>query len=76
MAASTLLIDILNPQRIILGGFYPHCRKLLEPSMNESLFREALPHSLAACSILPAELGATIGSYGAIAFALHAANRI
>jgi glucokinase len=39
--------------------------------MHESLAREALPHSLAACRIVPAELGETIGSHGAIAIALN-----
>jgi glucokinase len=69
--ALALIIDTLNPERIILGGFYPHCRELFEPAMRESLAREALPHSLAACRILPAELGETIGSHGAIAIALQ-----
>ncbi|MDI1336610.1 MAG: ROK family protein [Lacunisphaera sp.] len=70
--ALALIIDTLNPERIVLGGFYPPCRQLLEPAMRQSLAREALPHSLAACRILPAELGETIGSHGAIAIALQA----
>jgi glucokinase len=74
--ALAVIIDTLNPERIILGGFYPHCRELFAPSMTEALTREALPHSLAACRILPAELGETIGSHGAIAVALHAIQKI
>ena len=74
--ALAVIIDMLNPERIILGGFYPHCRELFAPSMTEALTREALPHSLAACRILPAELGETIGSHGAIAVALHAIQKI
>jgi glucokinase len=74
--ALAVIIDTLNPERIILGGFYPHCRELFAPSMTEALKREALPHSLAACRILPAELGETIGSHGAIAVALHALQKI
>jgi len=73
--ALALMIDMLNPERIVIGGFYPRCRDLLDPAMRESLEREALPHSLAACRILPAELGETIGSHGAIATALHARSR-
>jgi len=72
--ALAIIIDTLNPERIILGGFYPHCHKLLDPAMRASLEREALPHSLAACRILPAELGETIGSHGAIAIALQAGD--
>ena len=70
--ALAVIIDLFNPERIVIGGFYPHCRELLDPPMNDSLGREALPHSRAACQILPAELGETIGSHGAIAIALQA----
>lgn len=69
--ALAIIIDTLNPERIVLGGFYPHCHELLAPAMRAALAREALPHSLAACRILPAELGETIGSHGAIAISLQ-----
>ncbi len=68
--ALAILIDLLNPERIVLGGFFPLCRDLLEPSMDQSLDREALAIPRKACRILPAELGETIGSHGAIAAAL------
>jgi glucokinase len=67
-----VLIDLFNPERIVLGGFFPRCRELLEPHLHPVLRREALPVPLAACQIVPAELGETIGSHGAIAAALHA----
>ncbi len=70
--ALAILIDTLNPERIVLGGFYPHCRDLFEAPLRAALDREALSHAAAACRILPAELGETIGSHGAIAIALQA----
>jgi glucokinase len=69
--ALAILIDVLNPERIVVGGHFPKTRDLLEPAMRESLAKEALPHSLKACAIVPAELGDTIGSHGAIAIALN-----
>ena len=69
--ALAILIDTLNPERIVVGGFFPKVRDLLEPAMHMKLASECLPHSLAACRIVPAELGETIGSHGAIAVALH-----
>jgi len=69
--ALALIIDTLNPECIVLGGFYPHCENLLAGPMRQALSREALPSALAACRILPAELGPTIGSHGALAVALY-----
>ena len=70
-----ILIDVLNPEVIVIGGIFPRCGSLLRPAMTEALEREALPHALAACRIVPAELGEQIGSYAAIAAALHEAPR-
>ena len=72
--ALALLVDILNPERIVIGGIFPRCGHLLRPSMEEALSREALPVPLAACAIVPAELGETIGSHGAISAALYGAG--
>ncbi len=66
-----LLIDVFNPERIVIGGLYPRCEDLLGPAMRAALEREALPGPRAACAIVPAALGETIGSHGAIAAALH-----
>lgn len=67
-----VLIDLFNPERIVLGGYFPRCGDLLLSSLRASLQREALPGPVARCSILPAELGETIGSHGAIAVAMYA----
>ncbi len=69
--ALAILMDLFNPERIVIGGFYPLCRDLLDCPLQEALAREALPLPRAACAIVPAELGETIGSHGAIAAALH-----
>jgi glucokinase len=70
--ALAILIDLFNPERVVIGGFFPSCRTLLEPSMQTVLTREALTIPREACAIVPAELGDTIGSHGAIAVALRA----
>lgn len=66
-----LMIDTLNPERIVLGGYFPRCGDLLLPAVQRALAAEALPGALAACRIVPAELGETIGSHAAVAVALH-----
>ncbi|HUG11442.1 MAG TPA: ROK family protein [Opitutaceae bacterium] len=70
--ALAVLIDVLNPERIVIGGHFPKTHDLLESAMREALASEALPHSLEACQIVPAELGESIGSHGAVAVALNA----
>jgi glucokinase len=74
--ALALLIDTLNPERIVLGGYFPRCSALLLPAMNRALAAEALPSALAGCRILPAVLGETIGSNAAVAVALHALDTL
>ncbi|WP_256761898.1 ROK family protein [Cohnella sp. WQ 127256] len=63
------LIDLLNPQRVIIGSIYGRQRQLIEPYMLEELNREALPNSLAVCEIVPAFLGEEVGDYAALSVA-------
>lgn len=74
--ALALLIDTLNPDRIVIGSLWLRCRDLLEPEMRRVLEAEALPDSLRACRIAPAKLGESLGNYGAICVALHALNQL
>ena len=65
-----LLIDILNPQRIVIGSIFGRCEALLRPAMEEALAAEALPAAAHVCEIVPAGLGEQIGDYAAIATAI------
>ena len=68
--ALSLLIDILNPERIVIGSIFARSGDLLIPAMQEVIAREALPHAASVCRIVPAELGEKIGDYAAVAVAL------
>jgi glucokinase len=70
-----ILIDILNPERIVIGSIYARQRELLEPHIHEVLKREALEASLKVCSIVPAGLGEKIGDFAGMSVALYALNR-
>ncbi len=65
-----VLIDILNPEAIVLGSIYERSGHLLYESMMKALQRESLPMSLGVCKILPAALGDSIGDRAAIAVAM------
>lgn len=65
----SLLIDILNPQVIVLGSIYARSHNLLYATMHEVISKEALKDSYADCKILPAALGESIGDYAALSLA-------
>lgn len=66
-----LLVDILNPEIIIIGSIFQRCRHLLWPYAERVLKREALEASAAACEVVPAQLGEYIGDYAALALASY-----
>jgi glucokinase len=67
----SLLVDILNPQVIVMGGIYGRCQRFLEPAMRRALGEESLPRPLRDCRIVPAALGEEIGNYAAVAVARY-----
>lgn len=69
-AGLALIIDILNPQVIAIGGIFARQSTLLTPSMQRALRHEALDPSLADCAIVAAQLGEFISDYSALAIAL------
>jgi len=64
-----LLIDILNPEMIILGSIYERAQPLIEPEMRSVLQKEALRESYKDCRIVPAALGENIGDMAALSLA-------
>lgn len=72
--ALAILVDLFNPQAIILGSLYVRARALLEGPLHEELAREALPEALAVCRVLPAALGDELGDRQALAVARYHLN--
>ncbi len=64
-----VLIDILNPEKIVIGSIYERSENLLKESMLKALKAEALEEALSVCEIVPAVLGDKIGDYAAISVA-------
>lgn len=65
----SMLIDILNPERIILGSVFQRCEHLLRESMQKVLENECLSYSLGVCEVVSAELKDNIGDYATLAVA-------
>ena len=68
----SVLIDILNPQMIVIGSIYGRQKSVLDKKMMETLEKEALPVSRKACRIVPASLGELIGDYAAVSVGIKA----
>ncbi|MCQ2475467.1 MAG: ROK family protein [Clostridia bacterium] len=65
----SILIDILNPEKIVIGSIYERSNHLLSETMNEVISREALSLSSKQCEVVPAMLGDEIGDYAALGVA-------
>ena len=65
----SLLIDILNPEVIILGSIYGRAKDLVEPYMMQTIKEEAIYDSYSACKIVPAGLSENIGDMAALSLA-------
>lgn len=70
------IIDILNPQRIIIGSIFLRCEKFLRPAMEEALSKEALPYARKVCEIVPAGLGERVGDLAALSVGHYGLERI
>lgn len=66
----SLIIDILNPEVIVIGSIFARSGDLLWPSAREVIERESLRYSRDVCKVVPAGLGEQIGDYAALAVAL------
>ena len=69
--ALAVMIDLLNPEKIIIGSIFQRSEELLRPEMEKVIEQETLEQNRAACQILPAELGDTIGDIAALSVALY-----
>jgi len=65
-----ILIDILNPEIIVIGGIAVRLGNLILSPAREIVRKEALPLAAEKCRIVPAKLGENIGSIAALCVAI------
>ena len=65
-----ILVDVLNPQRIVIGGLAMRTGDMILGPAREVMTREALPTSAASCRVVPAALGERIGDVAALCVAV------
>lgn len=66
----SILIDILNPEVIVIGSIFARNKDLFLPMVQKIIKKEALSESAHCCRIEAAQLNENIGDYAAIATAI------
>ena len=64
------LIDIFNPERIVIGSVFARSEDLFRKTMEKVIRSEALAPSRKICQIVPAALGDAIGDIAALSVAI------
>ena len=62
----SIVIDLLNPEVIVVGGIYSRNREMMESVVQKIIEREALSNSSRVCIVKPAALEEHIGDYAAL----------
>ena len=71
-----MLVDVINPELIVIGSIFARCEGWLRPTMEAALREEARSEALAACRIVPARLGEKIGDLAALSIALYESGKL
>ena len=64
-----VLVDLLNPELIIIGSIYARSQNLLEQKARKFLDKESLVYSSRVCRIVPAGSGEAIGDLASLSIA-------
>lgn len=65
----SVLIDILNPEVVVIGSIFARSGDLLWPEAQRVIAEESLGLSASVCRVVPAQLGEAIGDMAALAVA-------
>ncbi len=67
-----IIIDILNPECIVIGSIYTRDEDMLRDKAMEIIKKEAINMSVEACTIKPAALKDNVGDYASLSVAISA----
>ncbi|MBE5771657.1 MAG: ROK family protein [Clostridia bacterium] len=66
----SILIDLFNPERIVIGSVFARAERHFRKEMEEEIEKEALSINRGSCRVVPAALGDSIGDLAAISTAI------
>jgi glucokinase len=67
----SVLIDVLNPERIIIGSIFTRCYDELWPAAEKIIRKETLPGARNACRVVPSSLTENVGNIAALVTAAY-----
>ena len=71
----SIVVDILNPELIVIGSIYARNEEMMRPVMQAVLDREALDGANRVCRVVPAALGEQIGDFASLSVASSVLNK-
>ncbi|HAK44336.1 MAG TPA: sugar kinase [Spirochaeta sp.] len=72
----SILIDLLNPERIVIGSIFTRCGEYLSPAAQAVIEMETLSAARKVCSVIPAALGEQIGDFASLSIALSCKEEV
>lgn len=70
----SILIDLLNPEKIVIGSIFVRCYEEIWPWANKVIEEESLIISRKACQVVPSELSESVGDVAALVIAEYYSN--
>lgn len=67
----SIIVDMLNPQKIVIGSIFQRSQNGIWPACAEVMQAEALDIALNCCEVVPAKLMENIGDYAAITVGVY-----
>ncbi len=66
----SILIDVLNPEKIVIGSIYARNPQLFKSTCQNVLKKEAIEPARSVCEIVPSALGDKVGDYASLSVAM------
>ena len=65
----SIVMDILNPEKIVIGSVFTRARDLLWPEAEKVILQEALEYTRQVCQVVPCGLTESVGDIAALTVA-------
>lgn len=71
----SILIDLLNPEKIVIGSIFGRCYEQIWPPAEKVIRKETLPLTRQVCQVVPSQLSEAVGDVAALMVAEYYSKR-